>query len=678
MTKSRLFVFSVLFLSFLLLPALLNAQSKYIKLCKSGIGCVNRGSLDSAILKFNDAINMQPAKWCAYSCKAFANYQNKKYSEALTDITQAITIAPNNQYNYEIRADIYVEKKMYDNAISDYGMAIAKTKSSSSSYYELYFDRGKAYSLNKQYQEAVSDFTQAYTLALKKNYTYTSVYYSRAKANFELGKYAETASDYSLALSTDPDNIYVLYYQGLSYYKLGETDNAKANALKIIELDPTKEICFSGTKLLDIYDFDKRRTIAEKLFKSGVDAYKEQKTIVSRAIANLKLADAFQLLDSALLYTFSDLNEDNDMRDSIKEMMFIIYPLMKEKPAVREAARKYMVQAGTATDEKKYNEALKLWGKASSIAPYYPLADYNRALLWELLGNYEYAISNMKDYIKLSPDATDARSAQDKIYAWEGKLKKEGASNETINTSMLNDIIAENYEPGKYYVALAVGAAAGLQIYKNKSLSDFWDASFPSTKKYSETTHVPLSFDAELIVKPIKYIGVGVFYKTLGGIGSVGVHSETHPQLALPCNQIGGLARLYLQNGDIYRKVDLFLQYGFAQSSLNGYYDVWQSNSLLGPFGMSLSGTGPFRSYGFGFGGKVSKHAYMTMSLDYITAQFDKIKYHIGVCDADPTRIGETGTLKTTTYTINSGVIGDNVTARYNGLQIKWVFGICF
>lgn len=677
MTKSAFAVICILFLIFLLAPNKLNAQSKYIKLCKAGVVYVKKGSLDTAVLKFSDAITMQPTKWCAYSCKAYANFQKKKYSEATTDISQAITIAPNSSYNYQIRADIYMAKKMYSEATADYSMVLAKSKNNKELYL-VYYYRGTAYFYNKQFQEAISDFTKAYSLALKQNYTFTNIYSWRGKANFELGKYAEAASDYSTFLASNPDEIYSLFYQGLSYYKLGETDNAKANALKIIELDPTKEICFSGTKLLDIYDLDKRRTIVKKLYKSGMSSYEEQKTISSKSLAKIKLAEAFQLLDSAWLYTSGAIKEDADLQDSLQKDLLRIYPLMKEKPELREVARKYMVQAGTATVEKKYNDALMLWSKAIAIAPYYPLSYYNRALLYELMLDYDNAIADMEKYIELSPDATDARSAQDKIYAWDGKIKKGDEKVYTTGSGILDKIIAENYDPGKYYVALAFGGAAGPQIYKNTSLSDFWDASYPSSKKYTETDHIPLSFDAELIVKPIKYIGVGVFYKTLGGIGSSGVHSETHPKIAMPCNQLGGLARLYLQNGNAYEKMDLFFQFGFAQSSLNGYYNVWQSNSLMGPFGMSLSGNGPFRSYGFGFGGKLGKHGYMTMSLDYITAQFDKIKYHIGVCDADPTRVGETGTLKTTTYTINSGVIGDNITARYNGLQMKWVFGVCF
>lgn len=58
--------------------------------------------------------------------------------------------------------------------------------------------------------------------------------------------------------------------------------------------------------------------------------------------------------------------------------------------------------------------------KAVAVDPVsYPPAYFNLALLSAQIQQYQKAISYMKQYLTLVPDAKDARSAQDKIYEWE-------------------------------------------------------------------------------------------------------------------------------------------------------------------------------------------------------------------------------------------------------------------
>ena len=61
------------------------------------------------------------------------------------------------------------------------------------------------------------------------------------------------------------------------------------------------------------------------------------------------------------------------------------------------------------------------------IAPWWPQARFNRALILESLGEYDLAAEEMQRYLKLSPDAPNARAAQDKIYQWQLKVPAEPA-----------------------------------------------------------------------------------------------------------------------------------------------------------------------------------------------------------------------------------------------------------
>ena len=90
------------------------------------------------------------------------------------------------------------------------------------------------------------------------------------------------------------------------------------------------------------------------------------------------------------------------------------------KPPVSEEQRKYIVQANSLNQRKDYAGAIDLYLKAIELDPVaYPPAYFNLALLSAQMRRYHPAVSYMKQYLMLVPDAKDARSAQDKIYEWE-------------------------------------------------------------------------------------------------------------------------------------------------------------------------------------------------------------------------------------------------------------------
>ncbi len=97
------------------------------------------------------------------------------------------------------------------------------------------------------------------------------------------------------------------------------------------------------------------------------------------------------------------------------------YRKLAVKPPISEEQRKYIVQANYSTQHKDYDEAIDLYLKAVDLDPVsYPGAYFNLALLSGQLHRFRPAIGYMKQYLSLAPDANDARSAQDKIYEWEG------------------------------------------------------------------------------------------------------------------------------------------------------------------------------------------------------------------------------------------------------------------
>jgi len=101
------------------------------------------------------------------------------------------------------------------------------------------------------------------------------------------------------------------------------------------------------------------------------------------------------------------------------------YRSMKVKPLVSEAQREYIVQANSFNQEKNYSKAIELYNKAIELnQTAYPDAYTNLALLSAQINEFDAAIYYMKKYLLLEPEASDARSAQDKIYEWKAKINK--------------------------------------------------------------------------------------------------------------------------------------------------------------------------------------------------------------------------------------------------------------
>lgn len=101
------------------------------------------------------------------------------------------------------------------------------------------------------------------------------------------------------------------------------------------------------------------------------------------------------------------------------------YRAANPKPVMPELARKFKVQADFATQEKRYDKAIELYGQALEIAPWWPEGHYNLALVLGDTKKYKLALLEMNRYLLLAPDAPEARAAQDKIYQWESVAEME-------------------------------------------------------------------------------------------------------------------------------------------------------------------------------------------------------------------------------------------------------------
>ncbi len=94
------------------------------------------------------------------------------------------------------------------------------------------------------------------------------------------------------------------------------------------------------------------------------------------------------------------------------------------KPPLPEEAVRYKVQAELAVQQKRFDDAVDLYDQALGIAPWWPAGHYNRGLILGELQDYQDGIRALQKYLKLEPDASNARAVQLKIYQWESLVPR--------------------------------------------------------------------------------------------------------------------------------------------------------------------------------------------------------------------------------------------------------------
>ena len=88
--------------------------------------------------------------------------------------------------------------------------------------------------------------------------------------------------------------------------------------------------------------------------------------------------------------------------------------------AVSEEARRHMVRGqaavGIARTWQDYKIAIEEFEQAAKLAPDWPEIYYNLGVVQEKAGQYGEAVGNLKKYLALAPDASDAEQVRELVY----------------------------------------------------------------------------------------------------------------------------------------------------------------------------------------------------------------------------------------------------------------------
>ena len=362
-----------------------------------------QGNLDAALAMLDQAIRDRPDDSVAWSDRGTLYIGKHLFDKAIADFSHAIALKETGLY-YANRGTAEVLKGLYDAAIADFNNADAMGYHESSAMTL----RGKAYFEKGQHQQALKDFTAV----IANDPNQVAAYGLRGATLALLDRYPEALPDLDRYLPTNPNDVRALWLQGKAFLKTGQTELAHENVRKLIGLDSRLAINFGGNKALDVYDLDKRRAIVKQSLAEGKEAE-----------ASGQWQKTFEHFERARTYVSGQTAEDREDHNTIFEGVRRSYARLSAKPELPEAARRFGVQAVSMADQKEYERAIQLYGKALGVAYWWPEAHFNRALLLAERAHSEEAIVEMKAFLELAPTAPDARAAQDKIYEWELRWK---------------------------------------------------------------------------------------------------------------------------------------------------------------------------------------------------------------------------------------------------------------
>jgi hypothetical protein len=158
---------------------------------------------------------------------------------------------------------------------------------------------------------------------------------------------------------------------------------------------------------------------------SGIELILDKKWRLWTPATEVEDMDTYKKIADALFVLKNNSSADHEATEEADfDKAINDHRKATSKEAFPEAARKFKVQAEDALNDKKFEDAADFYAEALKLAPWWPEGHFNRALVLAESGNYEIAIREMKRYLIIVPNASDARAAQDKIYDWERRAGK--------------------------------------------------------------------------------------------------------------------------------------------------------------------------------------------------------------------------------------------------------------
>jgi hypothetical protein len=146
------------------------------------------------------------------------------------------------------------------------------------------------------------------------------------------------------------------------------------------------------------------------------------------------------------------------------------------KPALPDQAWRHKAQAEVEIRAKNFEAAVRAYGEALRIAPWWPEGYHNRAVIQGELGHFDAALWDMERFLLLEPQSPHARAARDRMQRWDYQSKAAVEETFAWNSISRSDderqltAFLEKYPNGRY----ASLARNRLKELREPQLSGTW------------------------------------------------------------------------------------------------------------------------------------------------------------------------------------------------------------
>ncbi len=143
---------------------------------------------------------------------------DQDFETAVKEFAKATELNPLSAEYFLYKGLAEIELQRYDQAIKDFTIAIELDPSFSD---QAHYFRGLTRYFKEEYRSAIDDLT----VAIRMNPDFIS-FYQRGKANLMLKEYRRSLQDFDIAIRLKEDFYEAYLFRGISYYYLGNYDEA--------------------------------------------------------------------------------------------------------------------------------------------------------------------------------------------------------------------------------------------------------------------------------------------------------------------------------------------------------------------------------------------------------------------------------------------------------------------
>ncbi|MEO6860547.1 MAG: tetratricopeptide repeat protein [Microcoleus sp.] len=350
---------------------------------------------------FDKSIQLNPNNPESFYRRANANYDLKKYQEAIADYSHAIALNPKYFQAYFNRGLARHDFNDKRGAIEDYTQVLSLQRNDVDTYYE----RGVTYLELQDYKMAIQDFTEV--IRLQPNLV--KAYHSRGLARAGSSDLQGAIGDYTEAIKLDPQNVDAFYSRGRARFHLGDYQGALADYTQVIAIDPKSGDAYANRCSTQLNLGAHQAAIddcTQAISLNNADGVPYNNRCI--AYLNLKdypkaIADCTQAVTlnpndyNALSNRGLARNAGGDSQGAIADFTAAIGLNPNDAEAYANRAKVYQ-------QLNNYNSAIADYVQAIRINPNYAGAYYGRGMVRRSLGDKAGAISDLEKAGKIFLD----------------------------------------------------------------------------------------------------------------------------------------------------------------------------------------------------------------------------------------------------------------------------------